>query len=149
MKSRTFSLKTILMIGLQVIDRLEAFHKIGYLHRDVKPDNLVIGFEEKNKIIYLIDFGLAKKINEIRPEEKDKLLGSLGYMSCRAHEGKPTGVADDIESLIYSLLHLFAGTLPWSKLKINTIAEAHKILLMKKKLSKTDFKGVNIPGSLF
>ena len=32
------------MIGLQVIDRLEAVHKIGYLHRDVKPDNLAIGF---------------------------------------------------------------------------------------------------------
>ena len=62
-KNRRFSLKTVLMIGLQVIDRLEAFHKIGYLHRDVKPDNLVIGFEEKNKIIYLIDFGLAKKIS--------------------------------------------------------------------------------------
>jgi casein kinase 1 len=62
-KNRRFSLKTVLMIGLQVIDRLEAFHKIGYLHRDLKPDNLVIGFEEKNKVIYLIDFGLAKKIN--------------------------------------------------------------------------------------
>jgi serine/threonine protein kinase len=70
----------------------------------------------------LIDFGLAKKIGEIRASEKDKLLGSLGYMSCRAHEGKPTGMADDIESLIYSLIHLLAGFLPWSKLKINTIA---------------------------
>lgn len=55
------------------------------MHRDIKPDNLVIGFEEKNKIVYLIDFGLAKKIEEIRPEEKNKLLGSLGFMSCRAH----------------------------------------------------------------
>lgn len=47
------------MIGLQAIDRLEAFHKIGYIHRDVKPDNFSIGLGEKNKIIYLFDFGLA------------------------------------------------------------------------------------------
>ena len=51
------------MIGLQLIDRLEALHKIGYIHRDIKPDNLAIGLKEKNKIIYLIDFGLSKKIS--------------------------------------------------------------------------------------
>ena len=42
-KNSSFSIKTVLMIGLQVIDRLEALHKIGYIHRDVKPDNLAIG----------------------------------------------------------------------------------------------------------
>lgn len=51
-----------MMIGLQVIDRLEAFHRIGYIHRDVKPDNLGIGLYEKSKIIYLFDFGLAHPI---------------------------------------------------------------------------------------
>ncbi len=136
------------MIGLQVIDRLEAMHKIGYLHRDVKPDNLVIGFQEKNKYIYLIDLGLAKKIEEVRPDEKNKLMGSLGYMSCRAHEGKPTGISDEIQSLMYTMLFLLNGALPWSKLQINTIAQTHKILLMKKKLSKADFKGSNTPLAL-
>ena len=85
------------MIGLQVIDRLEAMHKIGYLHRDVKPDNLAIGLSEKNKIIYLFDFGLALSIGSgIPKEEKGKVVGTLGFMTCRAHEGKPQGPADDI-----------------------------------------------------
>jgi casein kinase 1 len=110
------------MLGLQVVDRLEALHKIGYVHRDIKPDNLVIGFEERKKVIYLIDFGLAKRIEETRSEERKKIMGSLGYMSCRAHEGKQTGVSDDIESLIYTMLFLLNGTLPWSKLQINSIA---------------------------
>lgn len=42
-KPHKFSSKTVLMIGLQVIDRIEALHKIGYIHRDIKPDNLAIG----------------------------------------------------------------------------------------------------------
>lgn len=58
-----FSMKTSLMIGLQIIDRIEALHKIGYLHRDIKPDNMAIGMKDKNKTIYLIDFGLAKLID--------------------------------------------------------------------------------------
>lgn len=62
------SVKTILMIGLQMIDRLEALHRIGYIHRDVKPDNLAIGLLEKSKIIYLFDFGLAHPIGAERPQ---------------------------------------------------------------------------------
>ena len=81
-----FSIKTVLMIGLQVIDRLQALHSIGYLHRDVKPDNLAIGILERNKVIYLFDFGLAHPIGaELPKEEKGKIVGTLAYMSCRAH----------------------------------------------------------------
>ena len=91
------SIKTVLMIGLQVIDRLEALHKIGYLHRDFKPDNLAIGLTEKNKVIYLFDFSLAHPIGAERSaEEKGKMVGTLGFMSCRCHEAKDLGPADDI-----------------------------------------------------
>ena len=85
-KHQCFSIKTVLMIGLQVIDRLEALHKIGYLHRDVKPDNLAIGLYEKNKVIYLIDFGLAHSIgSDIPKDQKGKMVGTLGFMSLRCH----------------------------------------------------------------
>lgn len=65
-QNKRFSLKTVLMIGLQVIDRLEAYHKIGYVHRDIKPDNLVVGLNEKNQTVHLIDFGISKINKEIR-----------------------------------------------------------------------------------
>lgn len=137
------------MIGLQVVDRLEALHRIGYLHRDVKPDNLAIGLNEKSKVIYLFDFGLAHPVGAEKPqEEKGKVVGTLGFMSCRAHEGKDLGPADDIESLIYTLLYLAEGSLPWLKLQVRTTADFHKILLAKRGLSKRSFKNPTIPEEL-
>ena len=67
-RSNHFSVKTGLMIGLQAIDRIEALHKIGYLHRDIKPDNFTIGLNEKSALVYLIDFGLSKKIEAPMPK---------------------------------------------------------------------------------
>ncbi|XP_031472557.1 uncharacterized protein LOC116244881 [Nymphaea colorata] len=66
-RNARISMKSVLMIGLQVVDRLEALHRIGFLHRDVKPDNLAIGLNEKSRVIYLFDFGLAHPIGAERP----------------------------------------------------------------------------------
>jgi casein kinase 1 len=49
------------MIMLQCIDRVEAMHKMGFIHRDIKPENFLIGHGKKSNVIYLIDFGLAKR----------------------------------------------------------------------------------------
>ena len=51
------------MVALQLIDRIEALHKIGYIHRDIKPDNMAVGMKDKKKTIYLIDFGLSKDMS--------------------------------------------------------------------------------------
>ena len=66
-------------------------------------------------------------------------------MSCRAHEGKAQGPADDVESLLYTLLYLAEGSLPWLKLKIQGPADFHKIMLSKKSISKNSFKNQQIP----
>ena len=55
-----FSLKTTLMIADQMILRLKSLHSLGYIHRDLKPHNIMIGFGENNSIIHLIDFGICK-----------------------------------------------------------------------------------------
>lgn len=55
-----FSLKTSLMIFDQAVVRLQTLHETGFLHRDVKPDNLVVGNEQSQDQVYLIDFGISK-----------------------------------------------------------------------------------------
>jgi serine/threonine protein kinase len=62
-EERQFSIKTVVMIGIQMLQRLESIHKFGYVHRDLKPANMMVGRSTKNdlNIIYLIDFGLTKK----------------------------------------------------------------------------------------
>ena len=56
------SVKTVTMIGIQLLQRLESIHKFGYVHRDLKPANIMIGRNKSDShFIYLIDFGLSKK----------------------------------------------------------------------------------------
>ncbi len=61
-----FSLKTTLLLAIQMIDRLEYFHSKSYLHRDVKPDNFLMGMGSEKHICYIIDYGLAKKYQDPR-----------------------------------------------------------------------------------
>ncbi|MCQ2821234.1 MAG: protein kinase [archaeon] len=57
---KTFSVKTVMLIGLQMIERIEYVHSKGYIHRDIKPGNFLIGLGQNRSLIYIIDFGLAK-----------------------------------------------------------------------------------------
>lgn len=58
---RRLSLKTVLMIADQAISRLQGIHAKGYVHRDVKPDNFLMGVGKSGNTLYVIDFGLARK----------------------------------------------------------------------------------------
>lgn len=61
---RKFSISTVFQIGLQIINRLQAIHRKGFVHRDIKANNFMVGKGDKKNIVYIIDFGLAKRYKD-------------------------------------------------------------------------------------
>lgn len=119
-----FSLKTTLMIAMQAIRRLEALHEKGYLHRDVKPANFVLGLGEEKNTLYLIDFGLSttflkKDGKHIEFNKNSSIGGTIYYLSVYGHLGLQPSRRDDLISLGFMLLHLYFGCLPWDEVKGN------------------------------
>ena len=149
---KTFSIKTTAMIGFQLIGVLHYIHDKNYIHRDVKPDNCVMGSDELNENLYLIDFGLAKKYRSSRTlkqypmTRKKKLTGTARYASIHALEGFEQSRRDDIEAVGYVMAYLLRGGLPWQGLKIKTKENKYKNILEKKKEISSEelFKGFPI-----
>ena len=114
-----FSLKTVLLIADQTISRLEFLHSKSFIHRDIKPDNFLIGLDEDRNIIHLIDFGLSKKyvINEnlehIPFKKNQGLIGTARFASINSHLGLELSRRDDLESLGYLFIYFLKGELPW------------------------------------
>lgn len=115
--NQKFSEKTVLMIGLQMLFRLETIHERGILHRDIKPDNFVIGRSSSSQCLYLLDFGLSIQSND---PGNQVFAGSFRYASRNNHEGKPYTSKDDLESMLYIILYFMKGQLPWQEM-INVV----------------------------
>jgi serine/threonine protein kinase len=63
---RKFSLKTTLMLADQLIQRIEYIHSRLYLHRDIKPDNFIMGLGKRQHYVYTVDFGLTKRYRDAK-----------------------------------------------------------------------------------
>jgi serine/threonine protein kinase len=127
----SFSLGSVLKIGIQIIIILKTIHDKGLVHRDIKPDNFLLGLNDQRKRIYIIDFGLCKSYmtnNEHNPIKKtNSLIGSLTYASINTHNCIELSRRDDMESLGYMLAFLYLGTLPWQEVKIESINIIQKL----------------------
>jgi serine/threonine protein kinase len=119
-KQQQFSLKLILQIGIQILYLLKAIHEKGLVHRDIKPDNFLLGIDSEKNKLFLIDFGLCKTYikddKHIEMKQTSSLIGSLTYASINAHNKIELSRRDDLESLGYMLIYFSLGNLPWREI---------------------------------
>ena len=138
---RKFTLKTVLMLADQMVlqmflnihqlQRIEFVHSRHFLHRDIKPDNFLIGIGKKQHYVYIIDFGLAKRFRDPKTGEHipyrdgKNLTGTARYASVNTHLGIGKAYIyefelinsieqsrrDDLESLGFVLMYFNRGSL--------------------------------------
>ena len=113
------SLKTVLMLADQMISCVEYIHSKNFIHNDIKPDNFVMGRDQKANQVHVIDFGLSKKYRDpfthqhVPYSDGRSLTGTPRYASVAALKGIRQTRRDDMESLGYVWIYLLKGSLPW------------------------------------
>jgi serine/threonine protein kinase len=148
-------------ISIALILLLEQIHKLGFVHADLKPENIMLDFERGNNNLYLIDFGLAYSI---LPSNKDDVLywknvvyeknfrGNFKFASLRSmcrylHQIKdspPTDVRDDIESCLYVLIYLYSDEkFPWTSNTSQSFSFSH--IYQKKRDESLTFAQTHAP----
>jgi serine/threonine protein kinase len=133
-RKKIFSLKLVLQIGIQIINLLRMIHNKGLVHRDIKPDNFLLGLNNKSRQINIIDFGFCKTFlndnKHIDIKKTNNVIGTNNFASTNAHEFNELSRRDDLESLGYMLIYFYLGNLPWKDYSNNEMIKIMKNNIM-------------------
>lgn len=148
----------VMLLGEQMVDRIEYMHNKNFIHRDIKPDNFLIGRGKETDLIHIIDFGLSKRYfyptkgtngKHIPYKEGKSLTGTPRYASINNHKGREQSRRDDIESIGYVLAYFARGKLPWQGLKANTKKDKYRKIMHRKEKTSLEDLCSGIPYEIY
>jgi len=129
-KRKKPSLDTLYRTMYQTIKILQYTHRKGYVHTDIKPDNVLLGLGPHSHLVYLIDFCESRKYG---PRRETEFVGNPYFSSTAVLAGGLYGPKDDLEALAYVLAYMATGKLPWMDLyDIDPVVSIEKILRYRK-----------------
>lgn len=142
---------------IEAVNVLETIHTLGILHRDIKPDNLMIKERSHNaNQLYVIDFGLSKWFldssgNHMKEKTTKTMVGTIKYSSINVHNGIEPSRRDDLESLCYTFMSLYGKELMWVNVceELKRIDETDETQEPKKKLVCEKIKTLKLEDTLF
>ena len=130
-------------------------HSKNYIHRDIKPDNFLMGINKKKGQVYIIDFGLGKRFKDPKSgihipfRDGKSLTGTARYCSINTHIGIEQSRRDDLESFAYLLVYFLKGELPWQGLKAKNMKEKYEKIMEIKISTKLEISCKSLPGRIF
>ena len=110
-KKRRPTTDTLYRVMYQTLKILRYTHRKGYVHTDIKPDNILLGLHSHHHLTYLIDFCESRKYSLDKDYE---FVGNPYFSSTSVLEGSRYGPKDDLEALAYIFGFMHSGSLPWS-----------------------------------
>jgi serine/threonine protein kinase len=114
---KVLSKNNVLIIGLQMLKRVQSLHERYLIHRDIKPSNFIFGIDEQENKLFMVDFGFAKRYDydgkHIEQKGISKIIGSINFVSLNVHNLIEPSRRDDLESTVYIILYLYFGQLEW------------------------------------
>ena len=140
--NKKMSIRCVCNLGYQMIDIMEYIHNKHIIHRDIKPDNFVMGKGAKSKYLFLLDFGLSKKyrssttLKHYPLIKRKKLTGTARYASINALNGMTQSRRDDLEAIGYVLMYFLIGKLPWQGM-VNKNKDERYLRIMEVKRDTT------------
>jgi serine/threonine protein kinase len=106
-----FGARETAAVGAQVADALGAAHERGVIHRDIKPQNVLVSASGDLKVT---DFGLARVASAVTSSASGAIFGTAGYISPEQALGGPVGPRSDLYSLGVILYEMLTGELPFT-----------------------------------
>ncbi|KAF8226875.1 kinase-like protein [Tricholoma matsutake] len=141
--NRTFTLKTVLKLAHCLISHIKHIHLHHFVHRNIKPNNFLIGIHQDSHKVYIIDFGLANQyrdeftLTHIPYQVHKHLTRMARYMSINGHLGIEPLRHDDLESLAHILIYFLHGSLPWQCLEGSSRKQRFQRIMQRKQNTTT------------